>query len=387
MLNLFHIIRFYEKELTTNVIEKSKTILENAIKVETDDLGNPCLTLDCYIQALESLSEPDLEIIDEALTYMYFGDEEDSKKLKEILETEFDEEIYIPIRTKKRYSVKLKSHLLHCSYAAQASLTLNGNLSTVKQAVQHSVIMEEEAMKTSPLHEAEVTDKLAQRDKQAEREKHEKFISTLRLTYEDDSTIKIQEFGKQARMHTCQSLKFRNNETKEWKALLEIIRQPLHTYWLGPAYYTDKSTNTKVRSKDYDCKRKLLDNINQKLIKFLNKEFSTNIPDNFKLYELCHSEASGTYKFNFLFGDEVDPQKYSDLTTKDKIIKKICKLVQHGSVEELGAILKQAKSIGISSEELEDLLRDSPLDGKTIIYEQNEKDFAENDGETNTHAI
>jgi hypothetical protein len=152
---------------------------------------------------------------------------------------------------------------------------------------------------------------------------YENFIRSLVVHFENDNEVGIREPGKEAQAYTCQTLGFRNNQTKEWKTFLDILRDPPHTYDIGSPYFGDDSK--RKRNPDYDAKLKLVGNISNKLIRFFNKRFNVNIPQNYKLYERCKSEKKGTYKFKFqvVYDDIIKSgfeTKYEKLS-KDRLIK------------------------------------------------------------------
>ena len=89
-------------------------------------------------------------------------------------------------------------------------------------------------------------------------------------------------------------LGFRDDRTREWKTLLEILRNKNHCYCVGFAH-----------TKEYDQNRNILKQINIKLIRSFSKIFNIQIPENFQLYELDQSEKSGTYRFKFHVIDEI----------------------------------------------------------------------------------
>jgi len=123
------------------------------------------------------------------------------------------------------------------------------------------------------------------------------FIKNLRVQYENNNEIKIQETGKGPQAVTYQTMLFRNNQTKAWRAFIRILQVPPHTYSLGPAHQHVNGKRSRV--KDYDRRLKRLSEIDRKLKFYLNQHFKARIPENYKLYEKCETEKSGTYKFKF----------------------------------------------------------------------------------------
>jgi len=126
----------------------------------------------------------------------------------------------------------------------------------------------------------------------------------LRISVESDLEIKIQEPKKKAEALDYKDLGFRNETTTAWTTFLEFLKDPSHTYNIGPASIS--SAGIKKRVLSYDSKRKLLEEINKKLIAFFNKNYPVRIAEDFKVYERCRAERAGTYRFKFRVVD-VEP--------------------------------------------------------------------------------
>jgi hypothetical protein len=127
----------------------------------------------------------------------------------------------------------------------------------------------------------------------------ENFIKNLRFSYENDSEIKIQQPNKKAKNFNYNSLGFNNNRTKQWKAFLKLLQDPDPYFNIGRA-----GTAASAERKNYESNKKLLTEINNKLIKFLNQNYPISIPPNFKLYKKCPEEGQGVYKFMFIVENE-----------------------------------------------------------------------------------
>jgi hypothetical protein len=139
----------------------------------------------------------------------------------------------------------------------------------------------------------------AQHDKNENLQSIEFFLQNIRIYYENDYEIKIQEPRKGAKTTNHTTLGFKNNRTKQWKAFIELLQKPAPLFNAGPA-----GASVSPERKIYESKIKLLNEINKKLIKFLNQNYSISIPVNYKLYEKCPKEATGAYKFKFFVGNE-----------------------------------------------------------------------------------
>jgi hypothetical protein len=160
-------------------------------------------------------------------------------------------------------------------------------------------------------------------------EEYETFVRSLRVTYESTYEISIQEPGKSPKLYTCNSLGFRDEKTKEWKTLCRIISDRPHSFDVGPAYFGPAESRQRVPA--YDSNRKLLENINKKLVAFLNATYKLDIPSSFKLYEKdLTGEHGGTYKFIFLAEGEsaretsAEPLEFKTREDLRAEIKKLC---------------------------------------------------------------
>ncbi|RJR35112.1 MAG: hypothetical protein C4576_25485 [Desulfobacteraceae bacterium] len=109
---------------------------------------------------------------------------------------------------------------------------------------------------------------------------YKSFIRRLRLSYSNDNEITIQEPGKTPIPYDCTLLGFRSSKTKAWKAFREIL--------LSHGRYRVGS----------EAERKILDEINKKLVSELAKRFGLRLPKSVKLYRRDHSEK---YQFTFIF--------------------------------------------------------------------------------------
>jgi DNA-binding TFAR19-related protein (PDSD5 family) len=162
------------------------------------------------------------------------------------------------------------------------------------------------------------------------REFDEGIIRSIKVSFENDNEIKIQLPRKKAETPTCRELGFRDNTTTAWKALINILEEPPHIFNLGPAH--TYLNGNKERVKDYDRKHSLLSEIDTKLRNFLSRRFEVQVPDNYKLYERCKNEKSGTYKFKFQVVSAHTikrsiKNKYENLS-EDKLIKILTELYE-----------------------------------------------------------
>ena len=135
----------------------------------------------------------------------------------------------------------------------------------------------------------------------------ETFIRNLRISQECDYEIKIQLPGRKPEIHTCETLGFRNHNTKEWKTFLGILQNHRHLFYAGLSY----RKSSPIEKRDYDANQKILRKINKKLIVWLNRQYQAQIPESFKLYE--HTGEMGIYRFLFC-----SPTMYESMMAKNK---------------------------------------------------------------------
>jgi len=126
------------------------------------------------------------------------------------------------------------------------------------------------------------------------------YDNTIRKTAiypENDSQIKIQPPGKEAKDVTHQTLGFRSNKTKTWRDFIGILQNPPHLYHA-----------------DADKKRKRIDEIGKKILKHLTQELQIQSPQGYKVYEKCREEGSGVYKLKFQIRQDEEAKTSLELT-------------------------------------------------------------------------
>ena len=190
----------------------------------------------------------------------------------------------------------------------------------------------------------------------------EEFIKSLKISYEDDLQVKIQEPRKKPVFVNQKQLKFRK---KVWEDFTGILQNPKYTYYVGES-----------ESKEYSKNQKRLGEMNTKLINFFNKEFPVNFPDKFELYEKCHGERPGIYRFKFQITDNINESlntEKANLMNKieeySRTLKKIpsSEIVQHRQLlHKLLPLLKTAHENELLTEdEARDLIRPQ----EEVIYD------------------
>jgi hypothetical protein len=118
-------------------------------------------------------------------------------------------------------------------------------------------------------------------------------ISNIKVRFENDNEVVFQAPNNKAKNWSYDRLGFKSPETNEWRSFIEILQND-NTFHAGPS----GMPNTNLR-KTYDKNQKLLSAINQKLVQFLKKDFSLDIPDDYKLYKIDKAKGQGVYQFQF----------------------------------------------------------------------------------------
>lgn len=175
--------------------------------------------------------------------------------------------------------------------------------------------------------------------------KYQSFIQGLRVSYANDKEIKIQEPGKSAVPYDCRTLGFKNERTEQWKTLLRLLQGFDHKF--------------RFRT---EAERKILPEINQKLVTAFMKFFRLDIPNDFKLYEKDYSEKKA-FVFKFQVGETkiTEDDRTRTLDKLEKLSKDYKKASngedQQSILAEMKPYLKKAKEQEwLTEDEARDLL-------------------------------
>jgi hypothetical protein len=141
---------------------------------------------------------------------------------------------------------------------------------------------------------------------------HDSFITSLRISTQNDSEVNFQLPGKEPVPCHYKRLGFKKKGTV-WKEFMSILEND-GIYNLGPS-----------SDKEYERKRKCVRIINEKLIDFLKGAYLPDLSSDFKLYERAKAERSGTYRFRFQVPakhsvNDTMEKKHSGLT-KEKVLE------------------------------------------------------------------
>jgi len=182
------------------------------------------------------------------------------------------------------------------------------------------------------------------------------FIRALQVSYLDNTEVKIQYKGKR-KNYTCESIGFRDGNTKAWKTFLEILQNKDHVYNLGPAHLYDKGIHKKIRNKEYENRLNLLKQINKKLKSFLTKQYNIKFPPDFKLYEPQPTKGPGVYSFKFQI-----PSDKPSYKTKNQALRHLKKLFSDGiSNDAVQSAVETAMEAGASQDEVSKIVKDLVL--------------------------
>ena len=164
----------------------------------------------------------------------------------------------------------------------------------------------------------------------------EEKISQTKMSFENDSSILLELPGKPPVEYNCRQMGFRNQETKTWKMLIDILSSAPHTFNFGIAYtYPDGSKRNRQKCKDYDAKWKLFDELNKKLLMFFKSEFGWNFPESFKLYKNAVTGENGERSFKFI----AEPaSSHDEVVPLDNIEKRFLSLDESALVKEIGVL-------------------------------------------------
>ena len=176
----------------------------------------------------------------------------------------------------------------------------------------------------------------------------DEILKSVTLTVENNNEINLQLKGKPKQCFTANDIGFRDNTTKQWKTLLEILQEGKFNLGLSRL-----RKNNQVL-KDYESKRKLVSEVNKKLIQFL----TNNVIDfnDIKGYQVFNTKDTiVTPKFNTDI--QLKDYSYSKKSIEDleKIAKTLDAQPDH-DVDEMCAVLEELKNRGYDDNQLIKLL-------------------------------
>ena len=125
-------------------------------------------------------------------------------------------------------------------------------------------------------------------------------VSQIRIAIENDSALLLKLPGNSAVEYSCQQMGFRSPETKTWKIFVAILASLPNTFDFGIAYtYPDGSRKNRQKSREYDARWKLFDELNKKLLAFFRRELNWDFPAGYKLYKntVTGNDREKSFKF------------------------------------------------------------------------------------------
>ncbi len=174
------------------------------------------------------------------------------------------------------------------------------------------------------------------------------FIESLILSCENDIEIKIKVPNKPPITCNPDSLGFRDTNTKQWKALIDLLKSADGTF---------------IYSKSEGDKKRAWGEIERKLRDFLNSKFDLNLPNDFKLFPLTQEAGVRKPIFQIHKPEDKSQEDFSTLG-KDQIVEKIRELSISPDIETadlLNKAVARAKELGLSDDYLSKLLQTDDL--------------------------
>lgn len=208
---------------------------------------------------------------------------------------------------------------------------------------------------------------------------YDQFVRSLRISYENDSEIKIQKPEKLAfKRYGYTHLGFQSPMNIAWRDFLEILENPDHSYDVGPAH--KYSHGDRQRLKDYDRKLRRLDQISHKLIRFIENTFGLQAPKGFKFYERRRGDKPGIYILKFQVIDGRFQSTNKQILLKIQNYEKKKKLSQEEKHDLTDLIIEVRNRHLMTNEEIKDkfgMLAESYKGDEKIKYDpyENEKNL------------
>lgn len=113
----------------------------------------------------------------------------------------------------------------------------------------------------------------------------ESFVRSLTISFENDAEVNIQLPGKSKIPVTAQTIGFKNSKGITWKEFLKALQTSSNYYRLNKS--------------QRDSSKKRLDQISNKLSKYLSRKYDKTLPQGFKMYERVMEAESSVYRFKF----------------------------------------------------------------------------------------
>ncbi|MCX5847724.1 MAG: hypothetical protein NTW12_15435 [Deltaproteobacteria bacterium] len=146
----------------------------------------------------------------------------------------------------------------------------------------------------------------------------ETFIRSVSISYLSDTEVSVKIGTKGPKTYSYNDLRFQRENTKAWRALIEILQSSDHLYHVGVAHGAGKA-----RNKTYDANRQKLGEISKKFVSFLNETCKPQLPDDFKIFKIKKDVRPGTYEPKFIVSNRSTEDARYDSYSKDGLITEI----------------------------------------------------------------
>ena len=194
----------------------------------------------------------------------------------------------------------------------------------------------------------ELSKKESQAEEKIEQESAaEAFIKSLKIWNINEVEIIVQQPEKKPHAFSYQNCGFSSSDTNEWKTLLKILNQKEPMFEYG---------------KNRDADKKLLQRVEEKLKRHLDKEYTLSFPEGFKLYD---NIKKGVFKFKFQSLGGKDSPKLDLSESSIQELKESLKNIHNDEekMKEYVAIAKELEGRGVSAEEIESIINFKKLTG------------------------
>ena len=218
------------------------------------------------------------------------------------------------------------------------------------------------------------------------------FVRTLKFCYYEPYVF-ISKAGKRAVPFTLRSIGFHSPSGIQAEDFIGILTErdgpeyglgASHSYAGGRGqniqdiasdrtieYLDDKARDSrkstalssspqKIENSDYRKKKTRLEDIDEKIRKFIEKEFSVNLGKKFKLYEKLPDKGSGIYRFKFQTKTKasLNNASYSSISAMDerktlKELERVSSIDNEDALDDLMKFLEHANEIGISQDKID----------------------------------
>jgi len=160
----------------------------------------------------------------------------------------------------------------------------------------------------------------------------ESFIRSLQVSYLSDTEVNIKVDKQRSKKYHHKALGFKRENTKGWRAFIQILKSADHLYHVGQAHGKGYE-----RNKQYDANQNRLREISKKIVSFLKEAYKQQLPDNLQIFDLKKNDRPGTYEPKFIISKFGTDDVYYNSYSKAELIEEIEKLSElKGELEDRG---------------------------------------------------